>query len=393
MQIDIRELADSDAEASRQLRHEAFGSKKTGEAFVARTAVNWLGAYDGDRLVARFADREYQTCWGGARLTTAGLASVTIAHEDRGSGVLTPLFDEGLRRAKERGAVVATMFPTAVGIYRRLGFERVAEKVNVRLDMRTLLTVRKPDGVTLRRASVADVPTVRALYDDWALRHNGPLVREGHHFRATDRELLDSYTGITIAEDAEGPCGFASWDRSSGHHADSYIAISDLVAVRSRAATALLAMFASNDPVLGFVKLDTSLPDPVQLALPANQWTILERDVYGLKVLDVAAAFEARTWSPALRASVSFALVDDRLAENNGTWQLDVADGRATCRRVSATPGDGLRLTSRGLAVAYAGAQTVASLRAEDLAAGPREDDAVVDALLGGHEVGIRDYF
>lgn len=393
MSIEIRELADADAEASRQLRHEAFGSRKSGEAFVARRGAHWLGAYDGARLVARFCDRVYDSYWGGARIPTSGLAGVTIAQEDRGSGVLGPLLDVGLRAAKERGAVVATMYPTAVGIYRSLGFERIADFTTVRLSMQTLMTVRRPTGVRLRRAQLADMATVRELYDAWARQHNGPLVREGAHFDHSDERLVGAFTGITIAEDDEGPCGYATWDRSPGHTPESYIAISDLISLRSQAAAALLAMFATNEPVLGFVKLDVSLPDPVQLALSAKQWEPLSRDIYGLKLLDIQRAFEMRRWSPVLRGSVEFSLVDDRLPENNGRWCLEVADGKASCQRVGAADHDGLQLTSRGLAVAYSGRQTLGSLRAESLVSGPRDSDAALDGLLGGREVHIRDYF
>jgi hypothetical protein len=50
-------------------------------------------------------------------------------------------------------------------------------------------------------------------------------------------------------------------------------------------------------------------------------------------------------------------------------------------------------LDVRGLALAYAGAQSCANLRMAGLLSGPDDHDAVLDALLGGRQTHIRDYF
>ena len=47
----------------------------------------------------------------------------------------------------------------------------------------------------------------------------------------------------------------------------------------------------------------------------------------------------------------------------------------------------------RGLALAYAGAQSCANLRLAGLLTGPDAHDATFDALLGGRQLHIRDYF
>ena len=49
--------------------------------------------------------------------------------------------------------------------------------------------------------------------------------------------------------------------------------------------------------------------------------------------------------------------------------------------------------TGRGLALAYAGAQSCANLRFTGLLRGPDRDDARWDALLGGRQFHIRNYF
>lgn len=391
--IEVRELADGDATASRQLRHEAFGSKvPDSPAAVPRRGQHWLGAFDGSTLVARIADREYDAWFGGARLPISGMAGVTIASEYRGTpGLLAELLTASVRASKERGALVSTMFPTAVGIYRRLGWERIAELNTIRIPMAAVTGMRRPDGISLRRATPADAGAIRSLYEDWAAGRNGALSRTGVHFPSTDERLVGYFTAITLAEDDQGICGYASWDRSAGHTVDSYFSVSDVVWSRPGAAQALLSMLGTNEPVAGFVKLVTTSEDSLRMVLPKNAWEVIETDVYGCKLLDIPAAFEARTWDPSLRCALPFRIVDDILTENNGGWLLEVADGSAqVTRRDDDTA---VELTSRGLAVAYAGTFPLAELRTLGLASGETSRDGAWAAALGGRRPGIRDYF
>ena len=58
-----------------------------------------------------------------------------------------------------------------------------------------------------------------------------------------------------------------------------------------------------------------------------------------------------------------------------------------------ATPGDRPTFTSAGLAQSWAGAQSTANVRLAGGLTGPAEHDAVWDALWGGRQVHVRDYF
>ena len=85
----------------------------------------WL-AVDGDRLAARVAAHSYEFRRGTAgAVPTCGIASVAVAPERRGEGLLLPVFEAMLGAAAERGEVLSTLFPTANGIYRPLGYELV----------------------------------------------------------------------------------------------------------------------------------------------------------------------------------------------------------------------------------------------------------------------------
>ena len=95
--------------------------------------------------MAKAIDRAFDSYFGGVAVPTSGIAGVTVAAESRGQGALTPLFDALLRAARDRGAVVSGLFPTAPRIYRRFGYEVVTDLETIELPTH-VLGVGRPAG-------------------------------------------------------------------------------------------------------------------------------------------------------------------------------------------------------------------------------------------------------
>jgi predicted acetyltransferase len=397
MAITVRTLAEEDAEASRQLGWEAFGvpaspPTEPAASLLSTPGRTWFGAFDGSRLAARMAWRDYESWFGGRLVRTAGIASVTVAAEYRGRGLLSALFAETLAAATSAGAVVSTLFPSAAGIYRRFGYELVSDYTTVTLPSWVLAGVARPAEVTTRRADLADVPAIRGVYDAWAAAQNGPLSRRGVSFPASDRELLDDFTGVTVAESAGEVCGFASWDRGRGYGPDAVLEVSDLLASSPDGYRALLAAVGSFLPVTPTTKIDTSGDDLARLVLATTDWKVTGSDPYMLGVLDVAGALAGRSYPPGVSARLAFRVGGLALPDSDGTYLLQVADGASVCKRTA--PGGERAFHARGLALLYAGVQSCANLRfAGLLSGGDLDQDPMWDCLFGGRQMHIRDYF
>lgn len=400
--ISVRPLRSDDAEASRLLGWEAFGFPPTPPAEPAtldRPGMTVLGAFDdseGGRLVARMVDRAYDSWFGGVLVPTSGIAGVTVAAEARSRGLLTPLFDATFAVARERGALLSTLFPTAPGIYRRFGYEVVADHGTVEVATTALAAARVPTSTTTRRATLADVPAVREVYDRWAAGQNGPLSRRGVSF-GSDEELLAGTNGVSVAVDGDGRVvGYALWDRGHGYGEHAAIEVADLLADTAEGYQALLRMLGSFATVAPTVRIDTSGDDLVRLQLPSVGWHVVHARPYMLKVLDVAGALTALTYPRSMTVRLGFTLAGDVLADLDGGYRLSVAGGRASVERVAAEPAEagGRVLTSRGLALLYAGAQSCANLRTgAQLQGGDVAEDPDWDALFGGRQAHVRDYF
>jgi predicted acetyltransferase len=394
MSLTVRRLQPADAEVARRLGWEAFGvptTPPTTAATVDKPGMTWFGAFEGDVLVARMVDRVYDSCFGGALVPTSGIAGVTVVAESRSRGALTPLFTATLEHARQRGAVLSTLFPTAPGIYRRFGYELVADFVTLQLSTLALTAVARPASTTTRRARAGDVEGIRRLYDRWALAQNGPLSRRGASFDPSAGDLLTQFTGVTVAEEGGQLVGYALWNRGQGYDETSALDVPDLLASTADGYRALLRVLGSFATVAPTTRIDTSGDDLVRLVLPSAGWQVQHSSPYMLRVLDVAKALCARRYARALTAELDFTLAGDFLPGLDGSYHLSLHDGQADCVRTGSSD---RVLSPRGLSLVYAGAQSSANLRtAGHLQGGDPEQDLDWDAAFGGRQLHIRDYF
>ena len=110
-----------------------------------------------------------------------------------------------------------------------------------------------------------------------------------------------------------------------------------------------------------------------------------------LRVDDVCGAFEALPLAGS--AVVPLRVVGDRLGVLDGDYLLEVDAGTVRCTR-SAPDADATVLTPQGLALLWSGAQSSGNLRlAGHLTDGSAGSDVLLDGLLGGRQIHVRDYF
>lgn len=399
MDVEVRRLGPAEGRAVARLSGEAFGVPDgpagggDHERDLDQPGFRWWGVADGPRLVAQAADRAYDGWFGGRVLPVAGIAGVTVAAEVRGRGVLGPLLLTLLEQARERGAVVSTLFPSAPGIYRRTGYETIVTTQEVDVPSSVLTALPASPHVTLRRAEEQDAEAVRRVYDAWAAGVDGPLTRRGVSFPASDAELVGAHTGVTLAEDADGRVlGYAAWTRGSGRGTGPELSVSDLVAGRTDAYAALLRALGSFSSVASTVRLRTSGHDLARLLLPATSWAPVVEELYMLKVLDVAAAFTGGRCAPGLGWQGTFTLAGDVLPGLDGAYAVVAEGGRLTCGRASAT--DDRTLAPRGLALLVTGALPCRDLRVLGLLnGGDPAQDGDWDALVAGRVRGVLDHF
>lgn len=411
MSLTVRPVEYADQPDYLRLGGEAFGVQASGrptptrEEWEASGFHEW-GVFDDDGLAARLRTYGFTSWFHGARVPTTGVAGVAVEPERRGSGHLARLFYAALAQARERGEVISTLFPSAPGIYRSLGYEVVGSFDDVDVPLQSLNRVAAPSGVLTRRATGADFDAMVAVHHTWAAAQNGPVSRSEKPFWTPPEKFFADYTGVTLAVATTGDAagrvlGFASWTRGAGDRpGDAVIDVDDLIALTPDAARALWRTLASFSTVVGTARVSTSGLDPAWLVLPELSTTVHAAHPYMLRILDVAGALGGIR-SPLEGVQVPFAVTGPQ--DLTGAWTLTVRDGvthlardaaaGATDASVGRALPDRPVLSPNGLALLYAGAQSAANLRITGHLTGPTAHDAVLTALFAGRQLHVRDYF
>ena len=132
-------------------------------------------------------------------------------------------------------------------------------------------------------------------------------------------------------------------------------------------------------------------PDhPLQLLLPEQSIRVRVENVWMLRILDVAAALQARGWPAGLRGELHLEIEDELLPENAGRWVLEVADGQARVRR----GGEGhLRGHIRALASLYSGHRSASELASVGWVTGSSASINTADALFAARMPSMPDMF
>ncbi|NUT37900.1 MAG: GNAT family N-acetyltransferase [Hamadaea sp.] len=392
MPLDVRLLTEDDAEAAWNLGSLAFGyhAETMPESYRAAPGRTTWGIFDGGRLLAKAVDRDQKQWFGGRAVPTSGVAGVAVAPELRRGGLGRAVLTRLLAGARERGAAISTLFPSTPHPYRRLGWEEVGALTYLRLPTASLSAVVPPEGVTLRPATVEDVPEIYRIYADQARESTGMMDRHGPVFTTTAEELVKAFDGITVAVGPSGSVdGYATWNRGPGAGPDSKVTGYDLIGATGDATAALLTMFAGWASVAPTTVLRLAYPDPALLMVATSQSEIQSRQPWMLRIVDAAVAVASRGWPGHLSGAVSLELVDAVCPWNAGRFRLSLSDGSA----VLEPGGDGaVRFTERGLAAWYAGTSP-SVLRRAGLLDGSTDADAFLAAATAGPPAALHDYF
>lgn len=376
----LRPATAADADALADLSQEAFGYPRQEPRSPVREGRSTWVAEVGGRVVASATCHRYASWWWGRALPTAGIAGVKVAPEHRGQGLVARLVRTLTDEARGWGAVVSTLYATAPGAYRSLGYEVVTthdDETEVPLAALAGIT---PGRATLRRATPADLPVIVDTYEAWAREHNGPLTRRGPLFPGGEA----AFTGgqYTLAQRDGQVTGVMRWARSGEYdQPGNTLEVHDLVAVDDDAAASLLASAASHSSALRRVVVSTSGLDALHLLVPGWEWTVRRSYPYSLTVLDPAAALTSRAYP-------AWARTRSTLAVGDAVWSVSFADGRATVQPLEGEE-PAVRFTPRGFAAVWSGSQFLGAVRQAGLADG--EDD--LWQLFGGGQVHVRDYF
>ncbi|MEV7522516.1 GNAT family N-acetyltransferase [Streptomyces sp. NPDC091371] len=333
-----------------------------------------LGVWDGAACVASAGAFTFRlSVPGGTLVPAAGVTMVGVSPTHRRRGVLTSLMRRQLDDIRAGGEALAVLTASDPAIYGRFGYGTATYALAVDIDATRVRLSVPPgtDDVTVRLADpeavladcervyaqlVAGRPGMPARQPGWEQLPllDVPAMRDG-----------GSPLKCVLAERAGEVVGYAryrvkpEWDLTGS---DGRVEVADLDAL-DPAATAALWRYLFGIDLTWTVRANRRpVDDPVlHLVSDVRRSQPRMRDSLHVRLVDLPAALEARTYGAAL--DVVLEVEDAFCPWNEGRWRL-VADagGAASCARTE-EPAD-LELSVRELGSAYLGGIALTSLAA-----------------------------
>lgn len=355
-----------------------------------------LAGFDGERQIATFRSFDTElTVPGGAVVPADAITNVTVSSTHRRRGLLSAMMRRDLAAAAERGSAVAILMAAEYNIYGRFGFGPATWGGGRKIDLRRTRGLRDGlPGVPGGRIDFVTMAELRelgaGLHERWRRTQPGAIDRDAiwwernvgeirvpgdefkEPFAAVHRDADDTVTGLAVYRVEN------KWD---GSYPDCTLTVDEFIALDLPTAVELWRLVLSVDWVARVSVRKLGQDDPLPLLLQDPRAATVHEDnadFMWLRVLDVEAAFGARTYGAPGRVVLE---VDDKLGYASGRWALEAAeDGTGRCTRT--TDDADLALGASQLGSLYLGAETASRLASAALLTELRPGAAAAADLL-----------
>lgn len=328
--------------------------------------------------------RPFRQWFGGRAVPLAGYSPVAVLPEFRGQGLGRAVTAGQYADLRERGEVLAGLFPASLALYRAVGFELAGSYVQRRFPASEVGALRPQRPVEVRRAVPDDVAAIHRCQQQLGAGRDGSLVRDDAWWaRRLPPDLRDVVAYVVDDPEAPGEvAGYAIYRHGPGPRPYDYtVQVTELLADDPDVVRALWRVVGSSGSQAPWVEVIGPADDDLFLLLANADPVAVRSEIrWMVRLVDAPAAVAARGWASAARGTVDLDLVDEHAPWNAGRWVLDVADGRAELR-----PGGtgAVQASIGGLSCWWAGYAPATRLaRTGQLAASDRAALARMDQLL-----------
>jgi predicted acetyltransferase len=305
-----------------------------------------FAAFDEGRIVGcASAISQRMVVPGGELVPTAGITMVGVMPTHRRRGILRELMGRMLEQAHERGEPLATLFASQAAIYGRFGFGHAAQHLtfDIALDRVSWAPGTEPTGRVRLVARDEALPMIRKIYDDAIAGRPGAFELDDRWLRVSFWESSkdDERLFYAVHEDDDGvPDAFAmynmkhEWPRGLPH---LEMKVRRLMTTTPTSNAAMWRYLFDVD-LVSRVRVEVrALDDPLLLQVeePRALRPELDDGLF-LRPVDVTAALAARSY--AADGRIVLGVVDATVSRNDGTFELVVDGGAATCGPVRSDP-------------------------------------------------------
>jgi predicted acetyltransferase len=354
MTLTYKPIPPEDHEAFVQIDSLVYGDKiEEARRWVASPAIGPLrGLYDADRLVSQCVIFPFVVRTGpGAALPCGGLASVGTPPELRRRGLVGRLLREVCDELLGGGTHLCMLGAFKESFYRRYGWASAFERRVFRGEPDDFAWARKQSAGEWTRVGNEGIPVLDEVYRGAFRGRFGPLMRtpEWWQHNVLKHEFSQEAQIAYVWRDEHGAARAYLLYRLEDKRDDKLLEVAEAAALDPLARAQIFAFWSNYDSQVQKVVFPAPADAPVNLLFPDPLECTLEPG-HMLRVLDVAGLLTSLTFPTDANGHLTLRVADDWLDHNQGVFVLEVAEGRAACRRVSDDAEADLRLDVRVLA-------------------------------------------
>jgi predicted acetyltransferase len=321
--------------------------------------------------------------FGGRSVPSAIITAVKLAPEVRGTGLGRVLMEAVVKALAERGIALSTLYPSAPGLYRRVGYEIAGCTVRYRAS-RSDLPQRL--ATPIRPLVPDDMDWVRDRYRGFAERQNGLVDRDETWWNEWVIDpYLDRPTQRFLLDGEEGLAGYLIYGQSPDPKSElPYVSAANCIDVvwhNPASARALAAFLGVQGPLVSSVSWAGPANDPLATILNARVgigWSMH----WMTRILSPAAALASRGYPRDVAESVTLSVVDASRTTPDVTITLETGHGTA---RVTDGGAAEAEIDVRGLAPLFTGWHRAGQVVEQGLLRGASDRlVARLDLIFGG---------
>ena len=344
-----------------------------------------LGCYDGSDLVSQVAVYPIQMDIYSIIVPIGCVTSVSTYPEYSGMGIMSRLLHQSLVNMKEKGQVMAILFPFSIPLYRKFGWEIISNKISYVIKDNQIPNRKRTSGGYVRRVDWND-PDFMDLHMRFATQTHGCLLRNSAAWDEYWRwEEEDTMVAIYYNA-ADRPLGYMVYLIK-----ESVMYIKEMIYLSREGHNGLWEYIRAHYSMIDEVRGNTYYNEPIAFDLEDGDIKESIRPYMMGRIVDVEGFFRHYRCDPTEEDSCIEFEVEDRFLEwNNRTFTVQFRGGR--CEVVDG-PGDfHVRLEIGTLTTLLLGYKTATQLHRLERIQGNIESIQAMDEILMHECPYISDY-
>lgn len=287
-------------------------------------AENTLGVYTNDKLLANLQLNPYQLYLRGKVLDTSYIVGIASIPEARGHGIVQNLMKEAFKEMRKREHFICLLMPYRAHFYYPYDFEFTHHHLKYTLPIISLKKLGEKYGEFRPLLERTDYLDLKEVYEKFTSNKHGYIMRSKENWKHLIEEHIRGKGYIYLLTEEDEPQGYLMYYLQENKFIVKEMAYSNIKAQKS-----LLKYIYNHNSQVEFLEWNASSDDLTHLSLPDPKEGVALYPFMMARIVDVQGALESINYSQDITAKIIIKLTDKLAPWNEGTFQVEVTEGKA----------------------------------------------------------------